>query len=439
MQVFDPHFYPSVCIDKPSSFSRSPVMSMVSLNMLQNLDPVANVYVKDGYFAMKEDAKFETDSDESDGGSITLSDSGDLSAIVVGETSLNDDISSTRTEIIASEHSAAWENTCQQCDSTCSTKMNCYEVSSSEQSYVQLQEYEHECAGVLSPGMATNLDCPSDDNDSFLKTDVMSSDNQSDQFAIEAEQEDNECFASEHVHTSTPCKAEVESILNVNMPPEELQSNLGCGYTQSCAVSLPVEIKDEPASTNVLDWLLSSAKLTSDGNNKYKRQDCHSLRYTAQDCQEQSVYFHLPNFHSLVGDHDYVIGSYLQDMLSHASINNMGSNKFAYDMEMDEANSTCHIYFHPPTRTDNDTATNLVSGECFPVGEERDFRPTSPLCTVTNSLTSDELDLSTTYNGYVPSELFTRQVLIPASHDSPTSAASFVVHLDFESKRKVSN
>ena len=100
MQVFDPHFFPSVCIDKPATFGRSPMISMVSINLLQNLDLPANIYVKEhsaSYLPMDDkrtSLNFETDTDDSDAGSIKLSHP--TRALDTQRSKSSDDISSTR-------------------------------------------------------------------------------------------------------------------------------------------------------------------------------------------------------------------------------------------------------------------------------------------------------------------------------------------------------
>ena len=165
MQVFDPHFFPSVCIDKPATFGRSPMISMVSINLLQNLDLPANIYVKEhsaSYLSMDDkrtSLNFETDTDDSDAGSIKLSHP--TRALDTQRSKSSDDISGTRTEIIV-ESSDLLEKACPRSGGACHEQSGV----SLEQGYVQLPHYQQGL--VLSPATITRLDCPSDDNDSIL-------------------------------------------------------------------------------------------------------------------------------------------------------------------------------------------------------------------------------------------------------------------------------
>lgn len=438
MQVFDPHFYPSVCIDKPAAFTHSPMMSMVSINLLQSLDLTANVYVKE-HLPMKDEQSslnFETDTDDSEAGSIDLLNPTSLN---IQKSRSNDDISSTRTEIIV-ESSKFPERACPQSGGACSEQNRV----SSKQGYVQLPHYQQ--GSVLSPGTITRLDCPSDDNDSVL-TEVLSKDNESRECTV-AQQQDAKCSTSGYVQSSifhTTCADEQEmhstsdyvQSSGFSMP---VKGGVHCdgGYIQSSAVSIPIESKDE--LTNLLDLLSNDETCESDDSDLHQTLS-HA---TTECCREASVYFHPAKFHSAISDCDR---GYLKDTLNHISITNE-TDQEAYRVEIvDSSHSDSPIAFHPPATMDNetrpDTNTTFTSGEYSP-GKRENLQPTPSSGVFTNSSTEstdtelyDNIDPDLSTYGYIPSELFTRKILVPASQDSSPAAAGFVVHLDFENRHEL--
>ena len=443
MQVFDPHFYPSVCIDKPA-FSRSPMMSMVSINLLQSLDLTPNVYVKEhpDYIPINEDKQsslnFETIiTDDSDAGSIDLSNPIVAQKIHMLRRS-SDDISSTHTEIIV-ESQESVERTCPQSDGACSVQ----NMVSSEQGYVQLPHYQQ--GSALSPTTITKLDCPSDDNDS-VATEILSNDNQFEESTHVAERKTEKHSTSGYVqsssiHTACAVKQEMHSTSGYvqssafSMPLKE-GTHSDRGYVQSSAVSMAIESKDEP--TNTLDFLFSDE--TCDDSNPYQS----NLNHTAMEgCREASVYFHLAPFHSAVGDQDYPNSgySYLQDTMTlhHPSTTNKSDQ--AYRVEKTEnSHSDSPVIFHPPTITDNKTRPNTCTSSESSLSQKECLQPISSSGVFTNSSNKSthiepallhNIDPDSSTNGYLPSELFTRKILVPANHNSP-AASGFVVHLDFE-------
>ena len=154
-------------------------MSIISVNLLHNLDPTF-VYVN------KERLSFETDAYDNDESNIDLSKS---IIPTVGKTRLNDDISSTHTEVI----SEPLTSSCPQSDSTYKT----HSMVSSEQGYVQLPHCQQVSSALPSSTAVTRLDYPRDDNDSVL-TEVLSGDYQ---FAESNKtvQQDGKHSASEYV------------------------------------------------------------------------------------------------------------------------------------------------------------------------------------------------------------------------------------------------
>ena len=372
-------------IDKPA-FSLSPGMSVISVNLLHNLDP-SSFYVKEDHLN-EEQLSFETDTDDSDEGSINLSKS--IVPTFIEKTRLNDDMSSTHTEVIA-DHSANLASSCPQSDSTCKT----HSMISSEQGYVQLPHYQQVSSALPLSGAVTRLDCPSNDNDSVL-TEVLLED---DQFAegIETVQQDEKDSVSEYVQTqSSAFRTEIcltcENVQSSGfsmLTLEGMQSD--SGYVQSSAVSPPLEYKD--VLTNVLDYDLCG-------------DDNQSLNHPMGDCQETSVYFHPANFHSALAD--YTTSGYQQNMLNHTN----ESDK-AY---MGDSHSNSRVTFHPHTKTalvlDNEIGPDSAS-------ESIRLEPSSSSENFTNSYASSD--------DYLPSELFTRKILVPASHDL---SSGFVVHLD---------
>ena len=426
MQVFDPHFYPSVCIDKPAAFTHSPMMSMVSINLLQSLDLSANVYIEEhsNYLPMNDkqsSLNFETDTDDSDAGSIDLS---NPTAVNVLKSRLNDDISSTRTEIIV-ESTKSPERACLQSGSACSEQNKVL----SEQGYV-LPHYQQ--GSVLSPATITRLDCPSDDNDSVL-TEVLSKDNKF-----------KECWQQDANSTS-----EYVQSSGFPMPVKKAeQMHTEGGYIQSSTVSVLAESKDEP--TILLDLLLNDETCESD---EHDDETCESDDHdsdlhqtlshaTTEGCREASVYFHLAKFHSAVSDRDC---GYLKDTLNHASITNETDQQVE---TVDDSLSDSPIAFHPPAIMDNETrpdTTTIVctSGEFLP-GKREHLQPSVSSGVFTNSSTQStdaelhgNIDPDLSMYGYIPSELFTRKILVPASQDSSPAAAGFVVHLDFENRHEL--
>ena len=379
-----------MCIDKPA-FSLSPGMSVISVNLLHNLDP-SSFYVKEDHLN-EEQLSFETDTDNNDEGSINLSKS--IVPTFIEKTRLNDDMSSTHTEVIA-DHSANLASLSPQNDSTCKT----HSMISSEQGYIQLPHCQQVSSVLPLSGAVTMLDCPSDDNDSVL-TEVLSGD---DQFTegIETVQQDEKDSVSEYVQTQSSafhtercltCEYVQSSGLSM-LTLEGMQSD--SGYVQSSAVSRPVEPKNVP--TNVLDYELC------DDNDNFLQ----TLNHPTEDCQEASVYFHPANFNSVLAD--YTTSGYQQIMLNHTN----ESDK-AY---MVDSHSNSCITFHPHTKT-----PPLLDNEIGPDSASEPIRlqPSSSSENFTNSYAS--------FDDYLPSELFTRKILVPASHDA---SDCFVVHLDID-------
>ena len=483
MQVFDPHFDPFVCIDKPAAFGHSPMMSVFSINLLQSLDPTANVYVKEqhsNYLPVNDkqlSLNFETDTDNSEAGSIDLS---HPIALNIQKSRSNDDISSTCTEMIV-EESEFPQRAYPQSGGACSEQNKV----SSEQGYVQLPHYQQE--SVLSPTtIITRLDCPSDDNDSTI-TEILSKD---DKFK-ECRQQDTKdlIMASGYVQSSTfNTASRVEQELHsssgcmqsseLSMPAKELEvhvrSDGGYIHVQSIDVytdSVPVDTNDEP--TNVLDSLLNDETYDSDetcdtDGHDYSDQLHHDQslgRATTVtiDCQEASVYFHPDKFQSAISRSNHDRG-YIKDIVNQTIASTTETDQQAYRVEMVDCSShsdidttDCPVAFHPPaTITSNeiesDSHTTCTSVESLP-GEGSmiaqclpQLEPTpSSSGVVTDSppkpstdaeLQENSTDFDLAKYGYVPSELFTRKILVPANHHSSTAGAGFVVHLDFENGHK---
>jgi hypothetical protein len=450
MQVFDPHFFPSVCIDKPTAFGRSPMISMVSINLLQNLDLTGNIYVKEhsaNYLPMDDQQaslNFETDTDDSDAGSIKLSHP--ATALNTQKSKSSDDLSSTHTEIIA-ESSEFLENSCPRSGGACSEQSGV----SLEQGYVQLPHYQQE--PVLSASTITRLDCPSDDSDSVL-TQVLSKGYELKECSL-AQLQVATCSTSGYVqsnilHTARPGEQEMHttteysimqsSEFSNSMPVSEGMHSNG-GYIQSSAVSIPTpESKEEP--TNLLELLLNDETCESEDDDSHHdlhvQQTLQLTLATTEGCKELSVYFHPANFHSAISDY---VCDHPKDTLNHSNITDQ-------QVEIaDNSHSESPVAFHPPTTMDNearsDTSTTCTHGGPLP-GESECLHPTNTLSSgvFTNSSTesTDTTDSDLSTYGYIPSELFTRKILIPASHDqdsTPAAAAGFVVHLDFENRHEI--
>ena len=505
MQVFDPHFYPSVCIDKPA-FSRSPMMSMVSINLLQNLDLTPNDYIKEhpDYIPMNKDEQslnFETDTDDSDAGSIDLS--SPTAALKIQKLRRSsDDISSTHTEIIDELPESA-ERACSQSDSACSVQ----NIVSSEQGYVQLPHYEQ--GSVLSPTTITKLDCPSDDNDSVL-TEILSRNNQFEESTVaegKGEMYSNSGYVqSSSVHTACAMQQEMpslseyvqsgafstsgmsnaldsDSIATETLSTEDNQYKesiavadaklSASGYVGSNTLHATCVVQQEMNSTsghgqtsafftplkegiNSDHGYVQSGAVSKTTECKDESTNALALRFNDETCDnsnlhEASVYFHLANFHSAIDDRDNPISGYLQDTLSvhHAITNTNNKSDQPYRVEKKEhSHSDSPVVFHPPSIiTDSgirpDTCTSSDSSlsrqrECFlqPISSSRVFTNSSAKSTDNDTALTHTIDTDLSTNDYLPSELFTRKILVSESHDSP-AAAGFVVHLDFENGHKL--